>query len=181
MSTSGSWVCAECGKVCKSQGGLTQHSAVHKHHPRLKDFDNNTTRLYHPNLDGGFNFSFCPTSSDLPKGNHVDQMESSFPLAPHSPLRCRNLMMIGLPLHHAPASNSQKFCTAKPLSQMKPLMNFSVSGLLHWFCMMPLHRYLIITTSTQQLTLSNLAMYPGNHTPPSIMVSTQKMHGYPSG
>ena len=83
MSTSsGLWVCSECGKVCKSHGGLTQHSAVHKHHPYVRELDKNSTCFYHPNLDGRFEFSFSFASPNLPKENHANWMESSSPMTP---------------------------------------------------------------------------------------------------
>lgn len=53
-----SLVCLECGKVCRSQGGLTQHSAVHKRYPRVTKFGDDSTRLFHPKLDGELDFLF---------------------------------------------------------------------------------------------------------------------------
>ena len=47
-----SWVCAECGKVCKSRGGLAKHHSVHKRHPHTVEFRDNVYRVYHAMLDG---------------------------------------------------------------------------------------------------------------------------------
>ena len=134
MSASGgSWVCLECGKVCKSCGGLTQHSAIHKCHPHMRELDDNSTHIYHPSLDGMFNFSFCYIDSNwfhLPKENHANRMESFFPLAPHLFSHGLSPMTIGLHLNHAPDLNLQRYYIAKPPSQTVPLTNSSASGVL---------------------------------------------------
>ena len=51
-TTGGSWICGECGKVCRSHGGLTKHSLTHKKHSRVRGVHNNFHRIYHPVLDG---------------------------------------------------------------------------------------------------------------------------------
>ena len=53
-ATSGSsWVCVECGKVCKSRGGLMKHSYVHKRRSRtVGGLHENFLRVYHPTFDG---------------------------------------------------------------------------------------------------------------------------------
>lgn len=61
ISPGGPWICGECDKVCKSRGGLTQHSSVHKRHPRIGVRRNDSHRIYHAKLDGMFIFFvlFC--------------------------------------------------------------------------------------------------------------------------
>jgi hypothetical protein len=56
-TSGGPWICAQCGKVCRSRGGLTQHSSSHKRHPRIGERTDNTLRVYHPKLDGMFCFA----------------------------------------------------------------------------------------------------------------------------
>lgn len=51
-SSGGLWVCAECGKVCKSSGGLTRHTLIHKRHSHVGQLHENFHRAYHPALDG---------------------------------------------------------------------------------------------------------------------------------
>ena len=54
MVATGSWTCGECGRVCKSCGGLTKHSSTHKKHSRVGEVCGNLHRIYHPTLDGFF-------------------------------------------------------------------------------------------------------------------------------
>ena len=117
MSTSGgSWVCSECGKVCKSRGGLTQHSAVHKRHPRVRELNENSTHFYHPDLDSRSKFLFSFASPNLLKENHADRTESSSPMTPHLFSHSLNPTMIGLRLNRVLGSNLLRSYTAKPLS-----------------------------------------------------------------
>ena len=58
-SSGGLWICTECGKVCKSRGGLAQHSSVHKRHRRIGELGDNARRVYHPQLDGISSFISC--------------------------------------------------------------------------------------------------------------------------
>ena len=131
MSASGSsWVCLECGKVCKSRGRLTQHSAVHKRHPHVRELDDNSTRFYHPNLDGRSKFLFDFSGSNLSKENHADRMESFSPMAPHLFSHSLSPTTIGLHSNRVLDLNSLRSYTAKPLSRMTLLTNFSASGVL---------------------------------------------------
>lgn len=132
MSTSGgSWVCPECGKVCKSRGGLTQHSAVHKRHPRVREFDDNSTRSYHPNLDGRSEFLLHFAGSNLPKENHANQMENSFLPTPRLFPHSQSPTTIGLRLNRVLDSNLRKSYITRPLSRTASLTSFSVYGVLH--------------------------------------------------
>ena len=60
----GSFICPECGKVCKSCGGLTEHSAVHKRNIRVGEPHENFHRIYHPVFDGTFDIPFTASASD---------------------------------------------------------------------------------------------------------------------
>lgn len=82
-TSGGAWVCAECGKVCRSRGGLTQHSSTHKRYPRMRKLHDTSYRVYHPSLDGMFSLSLCLASSDPLQGSHVIQMENSSLLERH--------------------------------------------------------------------------------------------------
>lgn len=46
------WVCTECGKVCKSAGGLMKHAFTHKWHSHVGRFGGNFHCTYHPALNG---------------------------------------------------------------------------------------------------------------------------------
>ena len=50
----GSWICGECGKVCRSRGGLTKHSSVHKKGSRIGGVRDNLHRIYHAALNGRY-------------------------------------------------------------------------------------------------------------------------------
>ena len=44
-TSSGQWVCEECGKVCKSHGRLIKHPPIHKQHPCVGEPWNNLSPL----------------------------------------------------------------------------------------------------------------------------------------
>ena len=58
------WVCEECGKVCKSRGGLTRHSPIHKRHSHVGEPHGNFRRVYHPTFTGMTNPLPDPASPD---------------------------------------------------------------------------------------------------------------------
>ena len=60
-TASGSWTCGECGKVCKSRGGLTKHSSTHKQGSRVGGDRDNLHRIYHATLDGTLSPLFHPS------------------------------------------------------------------------------------------------------------------------
>ena len=51
-ASGGFFVCSECGKVCKSRGGLTKHTSVHKRRLRVGESFNAFHRVYHPTFNG---------------------------------------------------------------------------------------------------------------------------------
>ena len=176
------WACVECGKVCRSRGGLVRHSSVHKRHPRIGEPRNNFQRVYHPLFDGIIILSSNnPICSDCPKGNHAAKMESSFHLDHHRLPHPRSQKMIGPLSYREPGLSSLKYCTPRHHSQTTLSTGSSASGALHWFLTTTLHRYSTTKTFTQQLMPLNLATYPGSHTPFNITVSAQKTCPYPSG
>jgi len=127
----GLWVCTECGKVCRSRGGLTQHSSSHKRHPRIGELHNDSLRVYHPKLDGMLRPTSCLTNSDLLKRGHVIQMEN-FSLLGHHRLPChQSPLTIGHLSHHALDLNLRRFYTRRHPSQTTLLTNSSVSGVPH--------------------------------------------------
>lgn len=180
-TTGGPWICTECGKVCKSRGGLTQHSSSHKRHPCLGELRGNSYRIYHAKLDGMPSFSSSLTSSNPLKGNHVAEMGSFFPLEHHQLPHPQSLPTIGLHLYRVLDSNLPRFCIQRQQFQTTISTDSLTSGLLHWSPTTILHQYLTTTTFMQQSMQSNSAMYPGNHTPPTIEVSAQTTHPHPSG
>lgn len=97
----------------------------------MKELDDDSTRFYHPNLDGiPISHSILPTLILL-KENHANQMVNSFPLmlrlSPHLP----SPTTIGLHLNRVLGSNLQRSCIRKHLSQTTSSTNFSASGVQH--------------------------------------------------
>ena len=135
------WLCPECGKVCKSRGGLTRHAPVHKRHPRVGKLSDNIQRVYHPTFDGTtLDFFYTLTSSDLLKENHVVETASFFHWEHRQHPRLQNPMMIGCRLSHALDLSLWRCYIQRRHSQMTPSTNFSASGLRHWFPTTTLHR-----------------------------------------
>ena len=62
------WVCTECGHVCKSRGGLTRHSSVHKQTTRVGEPHENFHRIYHPMFDGMYDSPLTMNVSDPIQG-----------------------------------------------------------------------------------------------------------------
>lgn len=176
------WACVECGKVCRSRGGLVRHSSVHKRHPHIGELHNNFQRVYHPLFDGTIILSSNDLMrSDCPKGNHAAKMESSFHPDHHQLPHPRSQKTIGPPSYRVPGLSSLKYCTPQHHSQTTLSTDSSASGVPHWFLTTTLRQYLTTKTFTQQLMPLNLATYPGSRIPFSITVSAQKMRPYPSG
>lgn len=183
MATTSSslWVCAECGKVCKSRGGLARHSPVHKRHPRVGEPQNDFHRTYHPTFNGMFNFLSNPASSDRLKGYHVPGMENSFHPERHQSPHPQSLMMIGPLSHRAPGLSLRSYYSTQHHSRTIPLTGSSVSGVPRWFLTTTPRRSPTTATFTRQSMPSNLVIFPGNHTPSGITTSLQEADPYPSG
>ena len=131
-TSGGPWICTECGKVCKSHGGFTQHSSIHKQRPRIGELRANSYRVYHPKLDGMLTFSSSNLIGSNPlKESHVVQMENFFPLERHQPLPPRSLLKIGLLSYHVLDLNLLRFCTQRLHSQTTLLTISSAFGALH--------------------------------------------------
>lgn len=130
-SSDGAWICVECGKVCKSCGGLSQHSSVHKRHPRIGETRNNSYRVYHAYLDGIFSPSSSFIRSNTLKENHAVQTESSSPLERRQRPHPQSPSTIGHLFHRALGSNSPRSCTPRLPSQITFSTNSSTFGALH--------------------------------------------------
>lgn len=125
------WVCTECGRVCKSRGGLAQHSSIHKRHLRVGEPRNNFQRVYHPTFNGMLNFfPDSPILTSL-KENHVVETESFSHPEHHQLPHPQNPMTIGPPLHHALGLNLQKSSTPRRHSQTTLSTDSSASGVPH--------------------------------------------------
>ena len=124
----GPWMCVECGKVCRSHGGLNRHTSVHKRHPRIGELRDNLCRVYHPGLDGMLSSLSSLTSSNPLKGNRVIQMESFFPLEHHQLPHPQSLLTIGHLLNRVLDSNLRRFYIQRHPSQMVLLTNSLASG-----------------------------------------------------
>lgn len=48
------FICSECGRVCKSGCGLSQHQSVHRALPWLRRLSQDFRRKYHPLLNGEY-------------------------------------------------------------------------------------------------------------------------------
>ena len=73
-TSDGSWVCPECGKVCKSRGGLTKHTSVHRRNIRVGEPHKNLHRIYHPTFDGASNLPSVKTAPNpIPSRNTLPQ------------------------------------------------------------------------------------------------------------
>jgi len=180
-TSSSSWVCTECGKVCKSRGGLVKHSSIHKRHPRVGESRNGFHRIYHPTFTGMFVFESNPTASNASKGDHVLQMESFFQPEHHQAPRRRNLTTIGPPLHRVLGLSSRRYCTTPRHSQTASSINCSTSGVLRWSLTMTLHQSPTTMTFTRQSTPSNSVTSPGSHIPSGTMAFAQSMDPHPNG
>ena len=180
-TSGGSWVCVECGKVCKSRGGLRRHALAHKRHIRVGEPHGNFDRVYHPTFDCMFYFLLVATSSNFIKRNCVTRTKSFFHLErlqrPHN----QRLTTIGPPLSHVPGSNLLSYSTLQYRSQTTPLISFSTFGPPHWYLLTTPHQYLITKNFTRPSTQSNLAKCLGSHTLFSIMASDQTTDLHPSG
>lgn len=180
-TSGGHWICLECGKVCKSRGGLTQHSSVHKRHPRVDHIRNTSYRIYHAYLDGMFGSLFYLFDPDPLQENRAVRMESSFPPERHQLLHLRSPTPIGHRSFPALGSNLPRFSTQRPPSQTTLSTNSSTSGALHSSLTATQHQYSTMTTFTQQLMRSNLETCPGNHIPPITRVSARTTRPHRSG
>lgn len=175
-TTSGLWICADCGKVCKSRGGLTQHSSSHRRGLRIGELRDDSSRVYHPSLDGMFSSSSSSTSSNPLKGDRVAQMESFFHLDRFQLPHPQGLRTIGPRLYRAPDLKSRNSCIQRHLSQTTLSTIFSTSGPLRLLLTVPLHQYSTTVTFTRRSMRSDLDTYPGVHILSNTTVSALKTH-----
>lgn len=130
MSTTsaGLWMCEECGKVCKSRGGLMKHISVHKRLPRIDTTHGDFQRTYHSTLNGAFTCFSNPNFPDLPKGNCVVKMGNFFRLELHQFHHPQSPRMIGRRLSRALGLNLLTYYTEQPHSPTVSSISSSVSG-----------------------------------------------------
>ena len=176
-----SWVCVECGKVCKSRGGLVQHSSIHKRHPRIGELHNDSHRVYHPRLDGTFNLLLRFVHPDALKENPVTLMESFFLPEPHQLPQPQSRLKIGLLSSRVLDSNLQKSCIRRQPSQRKTSTGSSTSGMPRLSPTMTPPQYSTTMTCTQRSTQSRLGVYPGSRILLSTMAPSQMAHQHQSG
>jgi hypothetical protein len=127
-TTGGSWICGECGKVCRSRGGLTKHSSAHKKHSRVGQVHDNLHRIYHPTLDGISLFLPVSAASDSLQGSPVVQLAHSFHLERRPPLSLPSPVTTGPPLRRALVSSWLRSRTQQHPSQTTSSTNSSTSG-----------------------------------------------------
>jgi hypothetical protein len=180
--TSSLWICTECGKVCKSRGGLKKHGSVHKRRLCVGETHNDTFRIYHPLLDG-MSVPLCPIWPllNLPKGSLVLWTDSFFHPKCHQSPHLPNPMTTGPRSPHVQDSSLRRYYILQHHSPTRVSTNYSVSGVPPSFLTATLHRLKTTTTSTQQSTPSSLAMYPGSRTLLGTMGSVLTMRLYLSG
>ena len=68
------FICGECGRVCKSGRGLSQHQSVHRALPQLRRLSQDFHREYHPLLNGKYmpTFIYLSYTHSISKGAPCD-------------------------------------------------------------------------------------------------------------
>ena len=130
-TASGSWMCGECGKVCRSCGGLTKHLSTHKKGSRVGGVGDNLHRVYHATLDSWYpiHLTHLFLTFDLFQGNLVAKTAHFSHPEHHPSLPLPNLMTTGLPSRREPASRRPRYSTPQHHFQIVLPTYSSTSGM----------------------------------------------------
>jgi hypothetical protein len=177
--------CRECGKVCKSARGLSQHSAVHRRPIQVGNSTQDFHREYHPLLNGIYLFYFCPSlySYDISTKGYLATIMaiSSHQICRQHNHHRRNRTTTGLHLHRGQDLSLPKSYTSRPTSLRALSINFSTSGVLRSFPTTISPPSPITNISMHRSTRSDWEISHGGHTLPNTSGSVPTMAQYRSG
>ena len=174
--------CGECGKVCKSTRGLSQHSFIHRQPGELRNPIRGFYREHHPLLNGFFFLLFHPSlCSQFLKGHRAIIVEIFSHQTRRQHHHRPSQTAIGPRSHRGKDSSSPKFYTSRHISRKALSTNFSTSGVPHSSPTTTFPPSLVTRISMHRLTRSNWEISHGDHTPPTISGSVLKTARYQSG
>ena len=125
------FTCSDCGKVCRSVRGLTQHKSTHSSLPQLGDPSQDVHRDYHPLLNGKLSvYLLLPLLTTFQKGHPAITTEVFSHQGHHPHHHHQSRTMTGLHLHREQDSNLPTFCTSRPTFPRPSSTNSLTSGAL---------------------------------------------------